>query len=996
MKNKFTKVLYLLTFLFFSANLYAQNITLLGSTKISAKGSGTGGKPANFSWNIPPGKNRVMIVNFWFERDHRPAPNADNYPSGNYGNDFFPLTVGGKAMIRRGNSLKGWASDGSGTPTATDAEFSSDMYRYTLSDSDGLPTGTTIFDFSGILTPKNIGDEVAISIEVYDNVSTTTTYFVADASANASYNWGGYASNTTTFPITPTAAVVPAGRVASDILYEGFFATTKDEDISISSGWTIINNIRLNNYAGNPFIYDVVVENEADGISLLTSYRHGIGATTLTKSSSEKIATVRMNIIPLLPLAKPSVSGTVYRDTDGATNINGTATSAGGSYINVVDPVTNLVLTSVTVAADGTFTTPSGVLVEGTTYHFQLSKSQGALNTVPPAMGLNGYSYIGEDLDAVGNDGTADGILDVAIGATTINGLRFGVNTCNAGSIAPAVKNLIINCPAKSINLGTAHTGTIPTNATLVWFKNNLHTGTALSGTQISQAMEGTYYAFYYDSVNSCFSPVSSKVEIFGYNSVDSDGDGIADSCDLDSDNDGILDSNEGRCSIPTKTNSWNTAPYPSSNSYTTADIICNGGIPNMFLTSDIITGDPIPTSITGIQINTFNPVNFWYTAGIAGQPSLQFVQYWDLDSDNRTYTIVSSTFAGGRTITLTFPAPINKLLFNIDRLGGSAHNDSDPTSSYISNSTEFTMSSSNFVMTKLAGNAQLIVTTNKFYREPNINLDTVNPGIEAMPPAGLPASAGTAAGTIEIKKTDGSSFTTIIFTTAGIGPDGLGSDGMEFIFESCTDRDSDMDGTPDYLDLDSDNDGCPDALEGGANITEYQLVTAGGTVTGGTSTVNNNLCANSACVSTSGSNIGLPQFLTLPTGYSNTPGQTIGNSQNVLVNDCLCYESPTDVSTLVPVNHGITALGRAGTDNGNWPMIRNSAYTALESKTKGFVITRTTSPETAIAIPVVGMMVFDTDEDAGKGCLKIYTGSGSGEGWKCFTTQGCPPPSGN
>ena len=36
-------------------------------------------------------------------------------------------------------------------------------------------------------------------------------------------------------------------------------------------------------------------------------------------------------------------------------------------------------------------------------------------------------------------------------------------------------------------------------------------------------------------------------------------------------------------------------------------------------------------------------------------------------------------------------------------------------------------------------------------------------------------------------------------------------------------------------------------------------------------------------------------------------------------------------------------------------------------------------------------MMVFDTDENAGAGCMKIYTGAGAGEGWKCFSSQGCP-----
>ncbi|WP_312345479.1 beta strand repeat-containing protein [Chryseobacterium binzhouense] len=211
---------------------------------------------------------------------------------------------------------------------------------------------------------------------------------------------------------------------------------------------------------------------------------------------------------------------------------------------------------------------------------------------------------------------------------------------------------------------------------------------------------------------------------------------------------------------------------------------------------------------------------------------------------------------------------------------------------------------------------------------------------------------------------------------------------GVQMLLECDTDND----GIPNRLDLDSDADGCSDAIEGGADVINSQLVTAAGTLSGGSTGVNQNLCSLTTCVSTTGTNIGLPQYSILPTGYSNTTGQTIGDSQNALVNGCVCYEDPTLVAgATYPVKHGITVLGRAGADNGDWPMNRNSAYTALEGKTKGFVITRTSSPETTVAIPVVGMMVFDTDENAGAGCLKIYTGSGAGEGWKCFNTQGCP-----
>ncbi|HQD45774.1 MAG TPA: thrombospondin, partial [Kaistella sp.] len=67
-----------------------------------------------------------------------------------------------------------------------------------------------------------------------------------------------------------------------------------------------------------------------------------------------------------------------------------------------------------------------------------------------------------------------------------------------------------------------------------------------------------------------------------------------------------------------------------------------------------------------------------------------------------------------------------------------------------------------------------------------------------------------------------------------------------------------------------------------------------------------------------------------------------------------------------------------------NWPMIRKSAHTALESNTKGFVITRmTTAQITAIVSPQEGMMVYDTVAK----CLKLYDGTV----WSCFSTPACP-----
>lgn len=105
-----------------------------------------------------------------------------------------------------------------------------------------------------------------------------------------------------------------------------------------------------------------------------------------------------------------------------------------------------------------------------------------------------------------------------------------------------------------------------------------------------------------------------------------------------------------------------------------------------------------------------------------------------------------------------------------------------------------------------------------------------------------------------------------------------------------------------------------------------------------------------------------------------------------------LCYKNPPVTTGGLPTNYGITDLGRAGADNGNWPMIRTGAWAALEAKTKGFVINRVAAnfepplddgQVPTITYPVKGMVIYDTTNN----CLKIYTGTT----WKCFSTQGCP-----
>ena len=98
-----------------------------------------------------------------------------------------------------------------------------------------------------------------------------------------------------------------------------------------------------------------------------------------------------------------------------------------------------------------------------------------------------------------------------------------------------------------------------------------------------------------------------------------------------------------------------------------------------------------------------------------------------------------------------------------------------------------------------------------------------------------------------------------------------------------------------------------------------------------------------------------------------------------------ICYNNPNTGTVGADTKHGITLLKRAGAtaQPDNWPMERKSAFTALESNTKGFVITRMTTAEINALTGQSGMMVYDTNLK----CLKLFDGAA----WSCFNTPTCP-----
>ena len=576
------------------------------------------------------------------------------------------------------------------------------------------------------------------------------------------------------------------------------------------------------------------------------------------------------------------------------------------------------------------------------------------LTFVSGATFSSGDKLVAIAIDATGNTsefGATAIIADLAVSKSVNNSTAVvGSNvtfTITASNIGPD--------PASSVVVNDA----LPSGFTLVsatpssgtswsapnWTIGNLAVGGTATLTIVATVKNGGYYAntATISGASTQMDPVLSNNSSTATVNVDSDADGIADIDDVDDDNDGILDTEE--CKTNTLASMASAFGAGTLLDIKPSDFGLALNAKNQNVSRDLSAKFGYPANSGAVIVSLTNAsvhptVDVWWTK-VTEQPSR-----WVVTGTMSAYVLMAQDNANfyandSKTIHIYDAAtvvPVNIGPFNNQ--------------------------------TAVAG--QWSITETSTEKTLN-NLDT--------------------------NSTNPESALGWRYANLNFGPKAFGfsttvaSADPTYEVRMVLECDSDLDGIPDRLDLDSDADGCSDAVEGGATISTTQLVTAAGSVSGGSTAVNQNLCASNACVSTSGINIGLPQFSTLPTGYSNTTGQSVGDSQNALVNGCVCYESPTDLTAVVPVKHGITLLGRAGSDNGNWPMIRNSAYTALESKTKGFVVTRNASPETTIAVPVVGMMVFDIDENSGKGCLKIYIGSGAGEGWKCFTKQGCQEP---
>lgn len=420
----------------------AQSINLLETKTFSVTGTNN---LTNVNFDLKAGKNRIVIVQFHLERIHS-STNGSNHPISNYdGTQYFPLTIGGKNATGVSSSYT-LSSRNTNTATFTNASMTNYYFQYTLTDKGGLPTGITTFDWSGIKAPQSAGDELVVNISLFENVSPAKKYIIAGFGYSDLKNTPTTSTVSTNKQTTENSLEnnpVPLGRTYAERMFFANASTSQSSAATIGqtfwkaldSNASPLSNGVLTNSGGSNSSIASNIENESDGIFSMFHYATGLSSFpnyTLTRNNSKLINMMRVISYALNPLAKPAISGNVYFDTNGPAEIFGSGNNAGGAYVNLIDS-NGVLVYSAPVSANGTYTIPVGYATEGEVYSIRLSKNTGINGQQAPITELNsGWSYVGESPNTIGNDGTADGIINnINVQISNFTSYNFGVNKTN-------------------------------------------------------------------------------------------------------------------------------------------------------------------------------------------------------------------------------------------------------------------------------------------------------------------------------------------------------------------------------------------------------------------------------------------------------------------------------------------------------------------------------------------------------------------------------------
>lgn len=292
------------------------------------------------------------------------------------------------------------------------------------------------------------------------------------------------------------------------------------------------------------------------------------------------------------------------------------------------------------------------------------------------------------------------------------------------------------------------------------WYFNDV----AIPGA-VSSSYTPTQPGYYHVSatISACGTTlISDKIPVSSC-ADDMDNDGANDNIDVDNDNDGITNCAESNGSLPFNLTN------PLAGNVSTGNFPFTGSFPPA-------SGTAAPTPFTGFSNGSFVSET---TAGKGNS------------------VIYNMNFGQPASISMEYPATANP-------------------ADLITSTEEFIISvPPNKTITVLNPDDQLLIDTNYdgIYESGITEFSSFE--IRFRLNGGIPLAAGT--GTFKFQAYLAGTFT---FTQKNLVDD-VGSKATFRIMTTCIPKDSDLDGTPDQLDLDTDNDGIPDVYESqGANFT--------------------------------------------------------------------------------------------------------------------------------------------------------------------------------
>ena len=210
------KIIYFIVLLLLSSGAYiqAQTPTLIYSQSFSA--SGVNGVP-NVNVTIPSGKNRLMVINCYIERNHGSVRNS-NWPN-NADGTLSSGTTAGRALVGgiESSHFEGRSHFLESPAGEDNIVYSTHYQMFTLSDAQGLPTGSRTVTFPILNSPENAGDEMIVVVKVFQNANPLLINL--DSNRDSPFS-------ATNLSHTATAPAVAVGNTSSNILYlaEGYLS----------------------------------------------------------------------------------------------------------------------------------------------------------------------------------------------------------------------------------------------------------------------------------------------------------------------------------------------------------------------------------------------------------------------------------------------------------------------------------------------------------------------------------------------------------------------------------------------------------------------------------------------------------------------------------------------------------------------------------------------------------------------------------------------------